>query len=66
MSMLGQVGEIVYGYGNKVVIVFMNWLGSTRFKDYLEIFAQHLLHWLCVTKSYMQLARVMDITIKSS
>jgi hypothetical protein len=27
MSMLGQVGEIVYVYGNKVV-VFLNWLGS--------------------------------------
>jgi len=25
--MLGQVGEIVYVYGNKVV-VFLNWLGS--------------------------------------
>ncbi len=26
--MLGQVGEIVYVYGNKVVVVFLNWLGS--------------------------------------
>jgi len=24
MSMLGHVGEIVYAYGNKVVIVLMN------------------------------------------
>jgi hypothetical protein len=28
MSMLGQVGEIVYVYGNEVVVVLLNWLGS--------------------------------------
>jgi hypothetical protein len=28
MSMLGQVGEIVYAYGNEVVVVLLNWLGS--------------------------------------
>jgi hypothetical protein len=28
MSMLRHVGKIVYAYGNEVVVVLMNWLGS--------------------------------------
>jgi hypothetical protein len=28
MSMLRHVGEIVYVYGNEVVVVLLNWLGS--------------------------------------
>jgi len=28
MSMLREVGEIMYVYGNEVVVVLLNWLGS--------------------------------------
>ncbi len=28
MSKLGHVGEIEYAYGNEVVVVLLNWLGS--------------------------------------
>jgi hypothetical protein len=29
MSKLGHVGEIEYAYGNEVLVVLLNWLGST-------------------------------------
>jgi len=67
MSMFGQVGKIVYVYGNEVALVLLNWLGSKL--DSRSLLGNDYTTFAtlgCATESYMQPARVMDITIKSS